>query len=88
MDDASLGNTDRGAGVDGANADGDGELAIENERLRTTVFILNQKIRIMEDSTRECDERLQSKISQLIAINRLFEQELETLQADLASEKQ
>lgn len=45
------------------NDENKGDLSIENERLRTTVFILNQKVRVMEDNTRECDERLQSKIN-------------------------
>lgn len=81
-------NTDRMNEAEIENDENKGDLSIENERLRTTVFILNQKVRVMEDNTRECDERLQSKINQLISINRLFEQEVETLQNDLASEKQ
>ena len=59
----ALANTEREGELDAEHEEGKGDVNIENERLRTTVFILNQKIRVMEDSTRECDERLQSKIS-------------------------
>lgn len=59
----ALANTEREGESDAEDEEGKGDVNIENERLRTTVFILNQKIRVMEDSTRECDERLQSKIS-------------------------
>lgn len=64
------------------------ELTIENERLRTTVFILNQKIKIIEDGTRECDEKLQAKINQLVEVNRMFEKELEDLTEQLHDQKE
>lgn len=58
-------------------------LLIENDRLKTTVFILNQKIKVIEDGTREADEKLQGKIKQLLEVNRMFETELEDLAGQL-----
>lgn len=63
MCEVNINNTERDEEPEAENEEGKGDDDIENERLRTTVFILNQKIRVLEDSTRECDERLQSKIS-------------------------
>lgn len=53
------------------------ELEIENQRLQSTIFILNQKIRVLEDAQREGDERLQAKIKELIRVNKMFENEIE-----------
>jgi hypothetical protein len=37
-------------GVDASNSGDVGELKIENERLKTTLMILNQKMKMQEDS--------------------------------------
>lgn len=63
-------------------------MQIENERLKTTVFILNQKIKVIEDGTKECDEKLQAKIKQLLEVNRMFETELEDLTNQLQGQKE
>jgi hypothetical protein len=49
-----------------------GELQIENERLKTTLFLLNQKLKMMEDNedlTEKWKSQIHSKEAQLQILN-------------------
>lgn len=83
-------NLDKAATRDGKPSDDKPleDLEIENQRLTSTIFILNQKIRVMEDASRESDDRLQAKIKQLIQVNKMFEKEIEELASEQKNLKQ
>ena len=53
-----------------------GELQIENERLKTTLFLLNQKLKMMEDNedlTEKWKSQIHSKEAQLQILNEQIE---------------
>lgn len=59
-------------GVDGATSGDVGELKIENERLKTTLMILNQKMKMHEDGddlAEKWKSQVQAKDGQISIMN-------------------
>ena len=49
------------------------ELQIENDRLKTTIMILNQKLKMKEDDGHQDSERVQGELKLLKEYNKILE---------------
>ena len=56
--------------VQGSDA---GELKIENDRLKTTIMIITQKLKLKDDDTRTTVDRIKQEVSTLLEKNKHLE---------------